>query len=860
MKNILKKWYVRTILIVLIIAIIALPVGMWYVKRPWPQLSGNLSVPGLIAPVTVIRDERGVPQIYAQNEHDLFFAQAYVTAQDRIWEIYFHRAFISGRLSEIVGPGMFDTDRQMRIWGLHRIAEESYPKLSQDAKTILQAYADGVNAYVDTHRDSLPLEFTITGLKIEPYQPVDCLLWTNFMALHQAQNFSYELYRAQVVAKLGEKAAEDLLPPVLKEAPVIVPAGDYPWMTAAQDYAQKLGLPRAQTGSVSIVPPEVNNYAWLRNAGLVLPPVDAMTDLNIAWGSGAWAIDGKHTASGKPILASDAHLNLLVPSFWYEVGLHGGRFDVSGFSFPGVPLIPLGHNNRIAWGYTLMNPDVVDLYLEKLDNNEKPTKYLYKDQWYDLKDVKETIKIKGQADVNLDIKFTRHGPLINNMLQVTDKLQKDWPNTRNTGVWTSNQPIALSWPVFEGNTVIDSALKLNLAQNWDEFRAAVQSWETLSLDFVYADVDGNIGFQAAGKIPIRNPQHTGLVPVPGWTGEYEHLGYVPGDMLPGYLNPASGFIAIANNKVVSDDYPFSLTRDIYHEGYRIMRITSMINEKLNAGKLLTVEDMHTFQMDTYSLPAKQMEPYALAAIKPKNDAEVKALDYLKNWDLRFETDRIGASVYETWYQFMIKNTFSDEMIKNTVWGYQFPQKAVMALAQILPDANNAWFDDVTTPEHETRDDIVRRSFTNAMDWLNKNYGSDPSQWQWGKMHKVRIAHFALDSVPVLGQIFGTSIYSFPGDEFTVSLAYSANFAYDSTKNPSTGYWVWVAAQQRQIIDLSNWDAMLAITATGQNGNLFHPQREDQTPLWVAGKYYTVAFSRQAAEKSAVDTLILNPGK
>jgi penicillin amidase len=287
-----------------------------------------------------------------------------------------------------------------------------------------------------------------------------------------------------------------------------------------------------------------------------------------------------------------------------------------------------------------------------------------------------------------------------------------------------------------------------------------------------------------------------------------------------------------------------------------MRITDMINEKLDAGKRLSVADMHTFQMDTYSIPAEQIQPYALI-IKPENDAQAKAFDHLKNWDFRFETHQVGASVYETWYQFMVKNTFSDELLKNKVWGFQTPQKAVMALGEILPDANNIWFDDVTTAQHETRDDIVRRSFTDAMDWLSKNYGADPNRWEWGNMHKVSIAHGAFAGIPVLGQLFGSSAYPFPGSDFSVNLAYSSYFAYGEA---STNYNVLVAAQQRQIIDLSNWDSMLAVNSGGQNGNLFHPQREDQTPLWVAGEYYTVPFSQQAAEKNATDTLILNPIK
>jgi penicillin G amidase len=854
-----EKWYVRVILVLLIIAILLSVLVPWYVRRPWAQTSGNLTVDGLIAPVTVIRDTRGVPQIYAENEPDLFFAQGYVTAQDRLWQILFHKQFISGRMSEIVGERTLGLDRYFRTWQLHTIAEESYAKLDDDTKQILDYYVDGVNAYVDTHRDSLPLEFVLSGLPIEKYTPVDCLLWANFMAVHQAQNWSPELLRAQIIAKLGKTQADDLLPPVLAEAPIIVPPGSYEWMTAAKSHAQSLGLPTVQE-SITSHPAEMDDYQWLLDADLssLEAPFNPMVDSSF-WGSGAWVISGEHTASGKPILASDAHLNLLIPSFWYEIGLHGGRFNVTGFSFAGVPFIALGHNDRIAWGYTLMNPDVVDLYAERVDDKDNPTQYEFEGKWYPFeKIVHEEIKVKGGETFTQTLHFTRHGPLVPHFMSIFGDMEKNWPSTRGSNVWQGENVLALSWPMYEGNTVVESAMKLNLAGNWDEFHAAVKNWESLSLDFVYADVDGNIGFQAAGKVPIRRPNHSGLVPVPGWTGEYEHLGHIPVDMLPGYLNPESGFIAVANNVVVSEDYPFSLTRDIYHEGYRIMRITSLIEEKIAAGKPLTMEDMHTIQMDTYSLPAQELRPYALSAVTPANATEQKIYDELKNWDLWLETDRVGASVWEVWYQFMLKYTFSDEMIEKKVWGTQTAQKAVMALVQVMPDNDNIWFDDITTPERETRDDIARRSFTETAAWLTKNYGNDINQWQWGKVHRVRITHFLLDAVPVIKDIFGSQVYSFPGDPFTVNLAYSANFSYSDGKD--TGFWVWVAAQQRQIIDLGDWNTMLAIDSTGQNGNVFHPQREDQVPLWVEGKYATVSFDREAAEKTAAETLILNPAK
>jgi penicillin amidase len=848
----IRRWLITVGIILLTLMIVLAGAGVWLVRRPWPQTSGTIQVAGLSAPVEVRRDQWGVPQIYAQNEHDLFFAQGYVHAQDRLWQMDFHRHYISGTLSEFAGRRTLYMDQNMRVWGLRRIAEQTLPTLDDESRAILEAYSAGVNAYIETHRDRLPVEFTIFGFQPAPWTPVDCLLWGNFMAVNQALNYSYEMLRAQIIAKLGEDAAQELLPPYSADTPVIIPPGDYDWWQEAERDAERLGLTPAEDSSL-IIPPEAENYAWLRST----PPTalarmnDPTSDLAFG-GSGAWVVSGEHTESGLPMLASDAHLNLVMPSMWYENGLHGGRFDVVGFSFPGTPLVALGHNQRIAWSYTLLEPDVVDLYIERLDDAENPTQYEFMGQWYDLDIVHETIDVRGGDPVPFDIYFTRHGPIVNKMFGLNEGVIEEWPESHTWDIWPYQEAISLRWPLFEGNAVCRSLVQLNLAQNWDEFRSSLQYWETLALDFVYADVDGNIGYQAAGKIPIRVRNHQGIVPVPGWTGEYEWQDYIPREQLPSLFNPAAGFIAVANNKVVSDDYPYRLTYDWFHDGYRARRINELIASQLAAGHLFNMQDMHDIQTDTYSYPAEIFRPYLLAAVEPENALQAQALAYASEWDLRCETDRVGASIYETWYSFMVENTFDDELLQNTVWGYYYPQKQVLALAGIIGDPNNEWFDDVGTPQRETRDDIIRRSFAEAVDWLRSGYGRDVGKWEWRRMHTVTIPHAALNGVPVLQDIFGSRIYPFPGDAFTVNLAFSGR--NDEQKH----YGVWVAAQQRMILDLEDWDAMLASNSTGQSGHLAHPNREDQTPVWQGAGYHVMPFNRQAVEATANVVLTLTP--
>ena len=391
----------------LILMVIVAAVGFWYVRRPWPEVRGDIEVPGLSAAVEVIRDEWGVPHIYAENEHDLFFAQGYVHAQDRLWQMEFNRRIGSGTLSAILGESTLSIDRFMRTLGLRRAAERDLASADEAMRSLLSAYAEGVNAYIESHRDRLPLEFTILGAEPEPWTPVDTLNWAAVMSLQLGRTYSMELFEAQLVATLGEEAARQLLPLYPEDTPVIVP-------------------------------PEARSYAWLRG-------IDFSTDDPLAavlgepsrfLGSNNWVVHGSRTATGMPLLADDTHLGLEMPSIWYENGLHGGRFDSVGYSFPGAPLVIIGHNDRIAWGVTNLGPDVQDLYIERFDDPAHPTKYLNNGQWQDLEIIYETIEVKGQAPVTLNVLVSHHGPIVNQVvgdLAFAEPLALRWTASKAIG-------------------------------------------------------------------------------------------------------------------------------------------------------------------------------------------------------------------------------------------------------------------------------------------------------------------------------------------------------------------------------------------------------------------------------------------
>jgi penicillin amidase len=788
---------VGTVLTGLVIILAAL--GVWFVRRPWPQEEGTLVVAGLSAPAEVIRDEWGVPHIYAENDHDLFFAQGYVHAQDRLWQMEVNRRYGSGTLSAILGEAPLELDRMMRTLGLRRSAEKDWALVDNEMRTLMEAYADGVSAYIENNRDRLPLEFTILGVDPEPWTPVDSLTWGKVMSLDLGGNFRSELFRARLIAELGAETAQHLLPP-------------YP------------------DGSPLIIPPEAKSYAWLR--GAQFDGLEALESVlggpSPEKGSNNWVVHSSRTATGLPLLANDTHLGLDLPSIWYENGLHGGRFDSVGFTFPGVPLVVIGHNGSIAWGVTNLGPDVQDLYLEKLEDPAHPTKYEFQGQWKDLEVIYETIEVKGEAPATLNVLSTHHGPIVNDIL---GKLQRA-------------EPLALRWTALDSTNVIKAVMLLNQATNWDEFRQALSYWDVPSQNIVYADVDGNIGYQTPGKIPIRAPGHQGLVPVPGWTGEYEWQGFIPFDELPMVYNPGTGFVATANNKVVPDDYPYLLAYE-WAPPFRAQRITDL----LAADDEITIEDTRDIHAQTYSLPAEALRPYLLD-IEPQDDLQAEALAWVREWNLYNEADQVGASIYHTWYLFLLQNTLGDE-VGHEMLDMYLNYARVSMMIDLMTEPTSPWFDDVTTAQVETRDDIVRSSFADAVDWLSGRLGANPETWEWGRLHTKTFIHrpLGMSGISLLEDLFNSKTIPARGDPFSVDAAgYSASEPFAMTGGVS----------QRFIADLSDLDRSLTIHTTGQSGHLFHRHREDFISKWQHVEYHPMPFSREAVEEYAEAVLTLTP--
>ncbi|MBP6016185.1 MAG: penicillin acylase family protein [Candidatus Promineofilum sp.] len=777
-----------------------------------------LTAQGLKDTVHIFRDDHGIANIYAQNPDDLFFAQGYVHAQDRMWQMEFWRHIALGRVSEIVGEPGLDNDKFIRTSGWNRIAAANtayYEQELPEGFSALTSYSAGVNAYLLEHKNDMAISQRVLGLvgepwEIEPWQPIHSIGWGVVMGWDLGGNWDEELTRARLYALIGQEATDELVPGYPYDIrPVIAPTADF--MTAALD----------ERGGAAAID-------WTRVSTDLIgkPPVTAF-GTGPFLGSNNWVVGGEHTASGLPLLANDPHLGIQMPSIWYQIGLHAPGWNVTGFSFAGIPGVIVGHNDHIAWGVTNVGPDVQDLYIEKL-NPDNPNQYEYMGEWRDMNLIEEVIKVNGGEDVVLTARETLHGPIISDVLE-------DQPDV-----------LAMRWTANSGpSRILQSVLDLNQAQNFDEFREALRFWEIPSQNFVYADVDGNIGYQMPSLIPIRK-NGQGMIPVPGWTDEYEWEGYIPFEDLPVLLNPESGYIVTANQAVVDEAYPYFIARD-WASGDRAQRITDMIVEASAQG-LITADDFARIHMDSKSLRAESYVP--LLAGLASDDAEVqRALDLLRTWDYQEHRDSVAASIFEIFYMRLANNVLADDVGEENV-GDAY---STIYFHRLAADPAARWWDDATTPEVESREDILLRSMNEAVAWLKEHLGDDMDGWQWGALHTATFSSSPLgeSGIGPIESIVNRGPFPVDGGSDLVN---ANSWSWDE---PAA---VRSHPSMRMIVDLSDFDASRWVIPTGQSGHPYHPHYDDQIELWLNGDYLPMLFSREAIEAAADDHLILKPGQ
>ena len=777
------KRAIGVVLVVVLVAVLAVTgLLVWVTARAFPQTSGTATVPGLSADVTVVRDATGIAHITATSIHDLFVAQGYVHASERMWQMEVWRHISAGRLAEVFGPGQLDTDKFIRTLGWRVAAQRDLDATGPEARAVLDAYTEGVNVWLDGHRGSLGLAFLAAGVTPEPWTNLDTIAWGKVQAWNLGGNFDSEVFRYLADAALGDPARTDeLFPPYREDAPVITPTG-----LPGSGGAGANGVAARDRGATDpaatprpIGPAEA--AAWRSIAGLGqgllrtagLDNADGLaSDHGI--GSNNWAVGPGMSLTGGALLANDPHLGISMPSIWYINGLHCRTvtpdcpYDVVGVSFPGVPGVVLGHNARIAWGATNIDPDVQDLVIETLDP-ANPDAYLHDGVSTPFEIRHEQIEVAGEEPFDLEIRSTVHGPILNDV----DERLTDAP------------PMAIRWAAsIEPDRTVEAILGLNVAANFQDFRASLALYGAPAQNFVYADVDGHIGYQFPGYVPIRsNPDDRGDRPVRGEDGSGEWTGRIPYDDLPWQFDPEDGLIVTANNAAVDADYPYFVAQE-WDPGFRAERIHEQID--LYGADGLTVEEMGRIQNDDSPLAARDMVPL-LEEATPTTDDGATIASRIEAWDGACDRGSLGCAAWNAWQYRVLRDIFDDDL-GSLARDYVGSPFSWVVLGQLLDEPTSAWWDDASTADVvETSDVIVARAMDEAGAELRASIGS-PDSWSWGRLHGATFREATLGSSGIgpLEWYFNEGPYAVPGTAGAVNNTYMRfSSAYPDPTTPTT---------------------------------------------------------------------------
>ncbi len=844
-------------ILVVVALVVAGVIGVNLVRRSFPQTSGQLAVSGLTAKVTVLRDDRGVPQIYADTAQDLFRAQGYVAAQDRFFEMDLRRHITAGRLSELVGPDGIETDRVIRAMGWRRVAEAELPTLAASTRQYLQAYADGVNAYIKEagSPDKMALEYSVLGQKypgyrVEPWSPADSLAWLKALAWDLRGDYDNELTRARLSGSITPARFAKIFPPY--------PTDTRHPILSAQDW--RPGAAGSTRSAASAVPAVAQDarvhdaaartvYAEVANA---LDQLPVMVGRGNGIGSNSWVVGPQRSSTGKPLLANDPHLGVGIPGIWYQTGLHcrsvsaACPFDVTGFSFAGLPGIVIGHNQSIAWGITNLGPDVSDFYLEQVNGDT----YRRGNSYLPLKEHNETIKVAGGPDVTITVRETVHGPLLSDVIPSVAQAGKS--ALVEGKAEAASYAVSLAWTGLLAGHTADAIFKINTAQNFAEFRSAARDFAVPAQNLLYADTQGHIGYQAPGQVPIRASSTAGAPPgywpAPGWDPKYDWTGFVPFEKMPTAYDPPEGFIVAANQQVSASQTPFLTTEWDY--GFRSERIRDLIT----ATPKVSPERMSQIQGDTRNEFAPTLVK-SLLAVNLDNDPFTKeAQNLLRKWDYTQPGGKSpqapAAAFYNAVWSNVLELTFNDDLgALKADGGSQWMQ----AVSGLLKEPSNTWWDNrKTTGVTEGRDEILRQAMVAARLDLTKKLGKAPVTWQWGRLHQLTLEHKILggdtELAPVRA-IFNRGPWQMPGGSSIVD----AN-GWDAGK----GYQVDWAPSMRMVVNLGDLDASRWVNQTGNSGHPYSDHYVDQADAWVANETYPWPFGEKAVQAAGGDVLTLIP--
>lgn len=766
------------------------------------QTSGTLQLAGLQKPVKVLRDEWGIAHIYAETQADLFFAQGFTAAQDRLWQMDLWRRTGEGKLAEILGDRAIERDKFARLLRYRGDMKAEWEAYAPDAKPIIEAFVRGVNAWIEQTKDHLPIEFQLAGYKPEPWTPEVCL--TRMAGYVMTRNASTEILRAQLACEFGANFVDEWLP---------------------AEPARKLDILKGfdLSGIDNKILAAATSASGAVNFGQLTPnPND---------GSNNWVIDGSKSVTGKPLLANDPHRQIALPSLRYMVHLVAPGWNVIGAGEPALPGVAAGHNERVGFGFTIVGIDQQDLYVEEL-NPANPNEYNYRGKWQPLRVEREQIKVKGKAEpVTLELKFSVHGPIV-----YEDK--------------TARRAYALKWVGSEPGTAgYLASLTLNRVQNWQEFLKGMERWKVPSENLLYADVDGNIGWVAAGMTPVRKgwsgqnwsgQDWSGMLPVPG-DGRFEWQGFLPVKDLPQAYNPAQHYVATANHNILPPGYKRELGYE-WSNPIRFQRIDEVLRDRT---KKFSAADFEQLQHDAVSLPARELS--ALLKEAKFEDAAIQPyVQLLTNWDAVLGKDSAAAALYEFWVQKLPTQVFKIH-VPLKAWPQVASRIGLPRTLETLKAAEPRWFapGKSKAEARAARDLALYWSLKEAVTEAQNRLGADFKQWRWGKLHVAPFVHPLANSTETR-QLFNLPLIERAGDANTVFATSGANFRQNH------------GASFREILDVSNWDNSVATNVPGQSGQPGSPHYSDLLPLWAEGKYFPLLYSQAKVEAQAKQRLTLEP--
>ncbi len=776
------------------LVVIVLAAGYLWLRGSLPDLDGEVRLAGLNGEVEVIRDDYAIPHIFADSITDAAFAIGFVHAQDRLWQMELQRRIGSGRLSEIFGAQSLDFDRFLRTLGVYRSAERNFDNLNDETKAIYKAYAAGVNSYLSMREGPLPLEFLLISHEPEPWRPADSLVWLKMMAWDLGGNAIDEALRARMAQFLEPKQIAELWPDYPEDGPAVLESAlppDLPWKSLA--------------------------------AVLPTPPTEGL-------GSNNWVVSGAHTASGSALLANDPHLKLQIPSLWYLAHLNAPGLDIAGATLPGLPMPILGRTQNFAWGFTNTNPDVQDLFIERLDPDDS-SKYLSPDGSLPFETRREIINVKDGEVVALKVRETRHGPVISD-------IALDYGAFADSG-----HVIAFAWTALDDeDRSAQASVAIGLVEDWNGFTATLRHLNAPQQNILFADIHGNIGYIAPARVPIRRTG-IGWIPSEGWTGEADWVDTIPYSDLPRMFNPSSGKIVTANNKVVGPYYPYFITRD-WSPPHRARRIAALLEERDDHD----VDSFAAIQADIVSLAPKILLPHLLEVTPAGVGRANLALIRLAAWDHVMAADQPEPLIYMAWLRELMIGIFKDEL-GNEVFDDYFRIRESSLYLAMTP--GSAWCDDIATAATEDCAHAAGRALERATNFLAKRYGEDIDGWKWSKAHYAYSAHDVFNRLPLVGELFEVRLPN-GGAHNTV------NAAGFNVREVETPFVQNHGPTYRAIYDLDPLGQSYFIQNTGQSGNPLSSHYRDFAQLWRDGRYVPILMNRARIEARTIGTLRLLP--